>query len=248
MRPRFHHHKAALGNGFQFVRRHQRTLHHLQALAGIVLSAADRAGQYSAAAQRFGELLRRLAVGCKAAEDGILTVVSQYFCAFSAVILLQLRQRLDDGYQCDTTGATRAEQRLHVKGGHSSELITIEHHAAGQTPAVLVRHGEQLPRQRLYHQARHEVLGGVLLRQDEEDGGLLCRKLLGVGGAVEAQHLLQLRVQKGVEPGQHRGHDGGHGLLGGIQRCTGKPPGLVYVRQSVHQKCKPVFAANAGGC
>ena len=129
----------------------------------------------------------------------------------------------------------------------SSELITIEHHAAGQTPTVIVRHGEQLPCQRLYHQPCHEVLGGVLLRQDKEDSGLLHRKLLGVGGAVEAQHLLQLRVQKGVEPGQHRGHDGGHGLFGGIQRCTGKPPGLVCIRQSVHQKCKPVFAANAGG-
>ena len=129
----------------------------------------------------------------------------------------------------------------------SSELITIEHHAAGQMPTVLVRHGEQLPCQRLYHQPCHEVLGGVLLRQDEEDSGLLRRKLLGVGGAVEAQHLLQLRVQEGVEPGQHRGHDGGHGLFGGIQRCTGKPPGLVCIRQSVHQKCKPVFAANAGG-
>ena len=114
-------------------------------------------------------------------------------------------------------------------------------------PTVLVRHGEQLPCQRLYHQPCHEVLGGVLLRQDEEDSGLLRRKLLGVGGAVEAQHLLQLRVQEGVEPGQHRGHDGGHGLFGGIQRCTGKPPGLVYVRQSVHQKREPVFAANAGG-
>ena len=247
MRPRFHHHKAALGNGFQLVRRHQWTLYHLQALAGIVLPLTDRAAEHRAAAQRFGELLRRLTVGRKAAEDGILTVVSQYFCAFSAVILLQLRQRLDDGYQCDTTGATRAEQCLHIKGGHSSELITIEHHAAGQMPTVLVRHGEQLPCQRLYHQPCHEVLGGVLLRQDEEDSGLLRRKLLGVGGTVEAQHLLQLRVQEGVEPGQHRGHDGGHGLFGGIQRCTGKPPGLVYVWQSVHQKRKPVFAANAGG-
>ena len=130
----FHHHKAALGNGFQLVRRHQRTFHHLQALAGIVLPLTDRAAEYRAAAQRFGELFRRLTVGRKAAEDGILTVVSQYFCAFSAVILLQLRQRLDDGYQCDTTGATRAEQRLHVKGGHSSELITEENNAVGQAP------------------------------------------------------------------------------------------------------------------
>ncbi len=70
--------------------------------------------------------------------------------------------------------------------------------------------------------------------------------MLCIDGTVEAQHLLQLAVEEGVEPGQHRGHDGGHGLLGGIQRCTGKPPGLVCIRQSVHQKRKPIFAANAG--
>ena len=154
---------------------------------------------------------------------------------------------MDDGYQCDTSGTSRTEQCLHIKGRHCSELITIEHHAARQTPAVLVRHGKQFPRQRLYHQTRHKVLGLIFLRQDKEDGGLLRRELLGVGGAVEAQHLLQLRVQEGVEPGQHRGHDGGHGLFGGVQRCTGKPPCLMRVRQPVHQKREPVFAANAGG-
>ena len=70
VRPRFHDHKAAFGDGFQFVRRQEGSLHHLQALAGIVLTSADRAGQYRAAAQRLGELLRRLAVGGEAAEDG----------------------------------------------------------------------------------------------------------------------------------------------------------------------------------
>ena len=70
MRPRFHDHKAALGDGFQFVRHHEGPLHHLQTLAGIVLTSADRAGQYRAAAQRLGELLRRLAVGSEAAENG----------------------------------------------------------------------------------------------------------------------------------------------------------------------------------
>ena len=70
MRPRFHDHKAALGDGFQFVRRHEWPLHHLQTLAGTVLTSADRAGQYRTAAQCLGELLRRLAVGGEAAEDG----------------------------------------------------------------------------------------------------------------------------------------------------------------------------------
>ena len=53
MRPRFHDHEAAFGDGFQFVRRHEGSLHHLQALAGIILTPANRAGQYRAAAQRF---------------------------------------------------------------------------------------------------------------------------------------------------------------------------------------------------
>ena len=166
MRPRFHDHKAALGDGFQFVRRHEGPLHHLQALAGIVLTSADRAGQYRAAAQRLGELLRRLAVGGEAAEDGILAVIGQYLCPLSPIVFLQLRQRLDDRYQCDTSGTSCTEQCLHIKGRHSSELITIEHHAAGQTPTVFIRHGEQLPCQRLDHQACHEVLGLILLRQN----------------------------------------------------------------------------------
>ena len=83
MRPRFHDHKAALGDGFQFVRRHEGPLHHLQALAWIILASADRAGQYRAAAQCLGELLRRLAVGGEAAEDGILAVIGQYLCPLS---------------------------------------------------------------------------------------------------------------------------------------------------------------------
>ena len=75
MRPRLHDHEAAFGDGFQFVRCHQGSLHHLQALTGIIFASADRAGQYRAAAQRLGELLRRLTVGSEAAEDGILAVI-----------------------------------------------------------------------------------------------------------------------------------------------------------------------------
>ena len=150
-------------------------------------------------------------------------------------------------YPSQATGTSCTEQRQDVEGGHSAQLVTVEHHTAGQTATIFIRHGKQLPRQRLYHQARHEVLGGVLFRQDEEDGGLLRRKLLGIDGAVEAQHLLQLRVQEGVEPRQHCGHDGGHGLLRGVQCGTGKPSCFVCIRHPVHQKREPVFAANAGG-
>ena len=71
----FHDNKAALGNGFQLVGRQQGALHHLQALAGIVLAPAHRAGEDGAAAQGFGQHFGGLAVGCKAAEDGVLAVV-----------------------------------------------------------------------------------------------------------------------------------------------------------------------------
>ena len=142
MRPRFHDHKAAFGDGFQFVRRHEGPLHHLQALAGIILTPANRAGQYRAAAQRLGELLRRLAVGGEAAEDGILTVIGQYLRSLSPIVFLQLRQCLDDRYHRQPTGAPCAEQRQNVEGGHSAQFVAEEHNTARQPPAVFIRHGE----------------------------------------------------------------------------------------------------------
>lgn len=69
----FHHDEAPLWNRLQLVRGEQRALHHLEGLAGIVLSAAHRAGQHRAAAQRFGQHLGGLAVGGETAEDGILS-------------------------------------------------------------------------------------------------------------------------------------------------------------------------------
>ena len=166
VRPRFHDHKAAFGDGFQFVRRHEGPLHHLQALAGIILTPANRAGQYRAAAQRLGELLRRLAVGGEATEDGILAVIGQYLCPLSPIVFLQLRQRLDDRYHRQPTGAPCAEQRQDVKGGHGPQLIAEEHNTTRQPPAVFIRHGEQLPCQRLDHQACHEIFSLILLRQN----------------------------------------------------------------------------------
>ena len=44
-------------------------------------------------------------------------------------------------------------------------------------------------------------------------GNYTGTKAANFDGAVEAQHLLQLRVQEGVEPRQHCGHDGGHSLF-----------------------------------
>ena len=80
----FHYDKIAFWNGFELVGRHERTLHHLQGLAGIAFTTGYAAAQDSALAQRPTEHLRRLAVRRKATEDGILTVVGYNFRAFLA--------------------------------------------------------------------------------------------------------------------------------------------------------------------
>ena len=72
MRPRFHDHKFALGDGFQFIWRHECALHHLQGLAAL-LSLTDRAGQHGPAAEGGGEGISRFALGRKATEDGVLS-------------------------------------------------------------------------------------------------------------------------------------------------------------------------------
>ena len=72
MRSRFHHHKLSLGDGLQFVWRHERALYHLQGLAAL-LALADGAGEHRAAAKGGGEGLGGFALGRKAAEDGVLS-------------------------------------------------------------------------------------------------------------------------------------------------------------------------------
>ena len=76
-----HDNEAALGNGLQFVGGQQGSFHHLQALAGIVLATAHRAGEDGAATQSFGQDFCGLAVRSKAAEDGILAVILNDFAA-----------------------------------------------------------------------------------------------------------------------------------------------------------------------
>ena len=68
----FHDNEAALGDRFQLVRGEKGTLHHLQALAWIVLATAHGAGQDGAAAQGFGQHFSGLAVVGKATENGVL--------------------------------------------------------------------------------------------------------------------------------------------------------------------------------
>ena len=110
---------------------------------------------------------------------------------------------------------------------------------------MFVGHGEQLTGESLDHQTRHEILAWVFLGQHQEDGRLPGGEGLGVDGAVEAEDLLQLGVQEGVQPGQHCGHDGGHGLFGGVQRRPGKPTGLVRLRQGIHKDLESILALDS---
>ncbi len=56
----FGQNEMSFGKGFQFIRGHQRTLDHLQALAGIILSPADGAGQHCLISQGFRQDFRAL--------------------------------------------------------------------------------------------------------------------------------------------------------------------------------------------
>ncbi len=108
MGSRFHHYKLTLGDGFQFIWCHESTLHHLQGLAAL-FPLTDGAGQYRPATEGSGEGICRFALGRKAAKDGVLAVVTYNFRTFFTIVLLQLGKALDNGYQRQPTGASRAE-------------------------------------------------------------------------------------------------------------------------------------------
>ena len=112
---------------------------------------------------------------------------------------------------------------------------------------MLLGHREKFPAQVLDQQPGHEILGEVLLREDEENGGLLGGKALGVDCAVKAQNLLQLCVQEGVELGQGGGHDGGHGLFRAGESGAGILPGLMAGGQFCHQQLEPSHALHPRG-
>ena len=88
----------AFGQRFKFIRGHERPAHHLQALAGIVLSPADGTGQHRPVAQRLGENVGAFRIRCKTAEQDILAVVNDNAGSFFAIVLLKLGEALDDGY------------------------------------------------------------------------------------------------------------------------------------------------------
>ena len=149
---------------------------------------------------------------------------------------------LDDGYQRQPAGAASAEQGQDVEGRHGAQLIAEQHHAVLEPAVMLVRHGEQLTGEVLDHKTRDEILGGVFLRQNEKNGALLRGEHLRVDGAVVADDLLQLRVQKGVQAGEDGGHDRGHRLIRRRQRRARQPSCLMLRRQNVHQQLKAVPA------
>lgn len=81
------------------IRRHECPLHHLQGLARIVFPPGDGAGEDGAAAQGLGQHLHCLALGREAAENRVLAVVRQDLRTLLAIVLLQLRNALNDGNQ-----------------------------------------------------------------------------------------------------------------------------------------------------
>ena len=145
------HDEATLGDGLELICCQQGALHHLQALAGIVFASAHRAGEHRAAAEGFGEGIRCFTVGGKAAADHILAVIHQDGCAFFAIVLFQLRQRLDDGYQRQAARASSTEKRQNIKGRHGTQLIAKENNTVFQFAAVLIRYREQLTGEVLDH-------------------------------------------------------------------------------------------------
>ena len=131
---------------FQLIRSHKRTLDHLQALAGVIFSSADRAGQHRFISQGLGQDLRTLRVWCKPSKQNVLTVIDDDLTALFPIILLQLGKGLDDRHHADTPGTACGEQ--HFQGfdlGDSSDLITEDHHTVRQLPAMLIRDGQHLP-------------------------------------------------------------------------------------------------------
>lgn len=248
MRPCFHHDKRTFFHVFEFVRAHQRALGHLQRLGRIVFAAADRAGQHCSAAQRLGNNIRRFRGRGKTAGNRDLAVVLNDSGTFPAIVFFQLLIALDDaddGKPSASGSAVHHFRRLDRR--HGAKFVTVEHNTVGKLPAVFIRHRKDFPVQLLDEQTDHEVSIGVFLRHDDKNGGLLLTKALCIHRRIKAQHLLHLRVQKRIEPGQRRTHDTCHSLIAGGQRRSRKPPRLMIRRQAVQQKLEVIFPLYAAG-
>ena len=66
---------------------------------------------------------------------------------------------------------------------------------------MLVGHRKQFTGQVLDHQAGHEILGCILLRQDQEDRRSFPDKGFRIDASVKTDDLFQLRIQEGIQLG-----------------------------------------------
>ena len=85
-----------------------------------------------------------------------------------------------DRYKRQLAASPSGEQRQNVKGRHRTKFIAVKYHALFQLSFVRVRNGEQLSRQVLDHEARHEVFRRIFLRDDQEDRTLDVYKRQGL--------------------------------------------------------------------
>ena len=112
---------------------------------------------------------------------------------------------------------------------------------------MLVRHRHQFPVELLDNQAHQKVRSGIFLRHYNKQSCLLRAEFLCVHRAAKTQHLLQLRIQKGIEPAHGSGEDAHHGLFTSVQRSSRHPSGFVFRRQLFHQQLKLVFPFHLAG-
>lgn len=103
---------GAFRHTFEFVRHHQRPLHHLERLAGVVLAPADGTAHDGAAAQRLGQYIRGGGVWRKPAEDGKLGVVHNDLRALLTVVAFQLAERLDDRHDLKPSASAGGEHHF----------------------------------------------------------------------------------------------------------------------------------------
>ena len=113
--------------------------------------------------------------------------------------------------------------------------------------SVFICDGQDLTVELLDDEADHKERVGVFLRHDDKDGRFFSAELLGVYLRIEAQELLQFRVQEGIESGQRRGHDRRHTLFSGIQRGSGEPLGFVIIGEHLHELLELIFALLSRG-
>jgi len=238
-----HYHKITLGQRFQFVRREERSLHHLQGFRRIVLAPGYRARHDRAATQGFRQRISRRAVWGKATEQSDLCIVHDDLAAFLAVVLFKLGEGLDDRDDLQASGSGRTEH--HLRGFNlrqCAELIAEEDTAVLELTAVLICNSQDLTVELLDDKGNHEEGVGVFLWHDDKDRRFLAAEFLGVNLRVKAQELFKLGIQEGVQPGERRGHDGCHALLGGVQGGSGEPFGFVIVGEHLHELLELILA------